>query len=248
MGAHVTASVIVGDRRACLDALVADVVGEHARATAERGRFSMAVPGGSVGVHAFPLLAALPLDWSRVDVFWVDERAVPPTDAESNFALAESLWLGPAGVPPHSIHRMPADEPDLTAAAAAYGDELIRVLGPSGPIDYVLLGVGPDGHVASLFPGHPAIAETKRQVVAIEDSPKPPARRLTLTLPALVSARRVAIAAFGGEKSRVLGEVFARGEAPLPVAMVLRQSARPLLVADRSAASGIPESARAGRG
>jgi 6-phosphogluconolactonase len=237
MGAGVIPNVIVGDRRASVEAIVSDVRAEHARATAECGRFSLAVPGGSVGTHAFPVLATLDLDWSCIDIFWVDERAVPPTDAESNFALADSLWLRPAGVPARSIHRMRADEPDLPAAAKAYGDELTRVLGSSRRLDYVLLGVGPDGHVASLFPGHPALNETDSTVVAIEDAPKPPPRRMTLTMPVLVSATRLLVAAFGDEKSRTLAQAFASEGASLPVAMALGQSARPLLVADEAAAS-----------
>jgi 6-phosphogluconolactonase len=94
--------------------------------------------------------------------------------------------------------------------------------------------------VASLFPGHPALLETKRSVVAIDDAPEPPARRLTLTLPVLASAARVVVAAFGESKASVLGEVLTREDSPLPVARVLRQAERPLLVADRAAASRIP--------
>jgi 6-phosphogluconolactonase len=135
---------------------------------------------------------------------------------------------------------MPADEPNLHAAAVAYAAELDRVLGRVGRFDFVLLGVGADGHVASLFPGHPALLETKRSVVAIDDAPEPPARRLTLTLPVLASAARVVVAAFGESKASVLGEVLTREDSPLPVARVLRQAERPLLVADRAAASRIP--------
>lgn len=230
---------IIGDRDACLDRLARDFRNEHARAAAERGHFAVAVPGGSVALHTFPVLASLDLDWSRIEVFWVDERAVPPTDRESNYRLAESLWLRPAGVPSQCVHRMPADEPDLHAAAVMYGDEISRVLGPSRRFDYVLLGVGPDGHVASLFPGHAALQETERSVVAIDDAPKLPPHRLTLTLPILTSAGRVAVVAFGESKAHVLGEACTREDSPLPVSQVLRRSARPLLVVDPAAGARI---------
>ena len=155
------------------------------------------------------------------------------------YALAEALWLKPAGAPAACVHRMPADEPDLHDAAIAYGNELARVIGASGRLDFVLLGVGPDGHVASLFPGHAALRESERSVVAVEDAPKLPMRRLTLTLPVLVSAARLVVAAFGDSKAQVLGEALTDEASPLPVAMVLRRSARSLLVADHAAASRI---------
>ena len=234
------ADVLVADRRACARAIAADVRAEFERAAAGRSHFSMAVPGGSVAVHVFPAIAALDLDWACVDVFWADERAVAPADAESNYKLAASLWLEPAGVPASSVHRMPADGPDLASAAAAYETELARTLGARGRLDYLLLGAGPDGHVASLFPGHAALEESVRTVVVVEDAPKPPARRLTLTMPVLVAARRVVVAAFGDEKAEMLGEIRAHGESPLPVAQVLRRSPRPWLVADEAAGARLP--------
>lgn len=228
--------IAVGDRDASVHTLVLDLHTEYERARAARGRFVLAIPGGSVGTAAFPAFATLDLDWTSIDLFWIDERAVPPTDSESNYALAELLWLTPARVPLHGVHRMRADQADLPAAAAAYGRELDRVLGPSGRLDFVLLGVGPDGHVASLFPGHSALRETQDRVVAIQDAPKPPPQRLTMTLPAIASARRVVVAAFGESKAAVLGEALSRNDSPLPVALVLRRADRPLLVADPAAA------------
>jgi 6-phosphogluconolactonase len=206
------------------------------RAMAGRGFFAMALPGGSVAVNCFPLLAALPLDWSKTQFFWVDERAVSASDPESNYALARDLWLERAGVPDASIHRMPADRPDLTAAAAAYAGELTSVLGAPARMDVVLLGVGPDGHVASLFPKHHALNEERALVTAVLDSPKPPPRRLTLTLPALAEAERVVVVAFGDSKAEALREAVERDDSPLPLARLLRRAKRPLVLADRAAA------------
>jgi 6-phosphogluconolactonase len=207
------------------------------RAIARRGFFSAAVPGGSVAVNCFPALAALPLDWRQLQCFWVDERSVAPSDPESNYGLARKLWLDPAGVPGTSIHRMPADAADLAAAATAYSEDLTNVLGPSAALDFVLLGVGPDGHVASLFPQHPALEYEDRLVAAVLDAPKPPPRRLTLTMPVLAGAERLVVVAFGEEKAEVLREAVERDDSPLPLAAVLRRSRRPLVLADRDAAS-----------
>lgn len=229
--------VRVAELDALLDELAVDFSGEVARATARRGFLSVALPGGSVATRGFPVLAALPLPWDRVHFFWVDERAVPPSDPESNYAVAHALWLDPAGVPPGSIHRMPADDPDLAAGAVAYGRELTRVLGEPARLDFVLLGVGPDGHVASLFPGHPALSEERRMVVPVMDAPKPPARRLTLTWPVLAGAERVVVVAFGESKARAMQEAIERRDSSLPVARVLRRAGRSLVLVDEAAAS-----------
>ena len=171
-----------------LDRLAADVSVEAAHARSRRGLFAMAVPGGSVGVHGFPVLATVLFDWDVTHIFWADERAVPASSPDSNFGLADSLWLRKSGASLSSLHPMNADTADLNAAAQTYGDELVRILGKTPRLDLVLLGVGPDGHVASLFPGHRALSEEHQPALPIVDAPKPPPRRLTLTLPMLTSA------------------------------------------------------------
>jgi 6-phosphogluconolactonase len=231
------AELHTGDRRDLLLAVARDFTTEWVRAVARRGFCSIAIPGGSVATTCFPALAALPLDWRQLRCFWVDERAVAPLDPESNYALAHNLWLAPAAIPPSSIHRMPADNPDLDAAAAAYSDVLTSVIGPPAILDFVLLGVGPDGHVASLFPNHPALDCANARVAAIVDAPKPPPRRLTLTMPVLTAAERVVVVAFGAEKAEALREALDRPDSPQPLATVLRRSKRALVLADREAAS-----------
>ena len=205
---------------------------EAARATAARGFFSVALPGGSVATTFFPRLAQTPVDWSRTHFFWADERAVPPTDPESNFDLARSLWLEPAHVPAAQIHRMEADASDLAAAAAAYSHTMARLLGSPPALDLALLGVGPDGHVGSLFPGHPLLGEESRWVAAVEDSPKPPPRRLTLTLPVLAAASLVVVAALDHSKAAVVREALERPESRLPLALVARRARRCLFLLD----------------
>jgi len=205
---------------------------EADRAIRARGFFALAVPGGSVGREFFPAFATLPLDWTKTRIFWVDERAVPPADFESNFGLARSAWLEPAGVPAECIHRMPADAGDLRAAARRYAANLESVLGVPAQLDLVLLGVGDDGHVASLFPDHAALAERTALVVPIDDAPKPPARRLTLTLPLLTSASLVVVAGFGASKAAVISEALQGTDSALPVALVLRHARRSLVLVD----------------
>lgn len=232
--AHAAPEVRVGDRAFVAERLAADVEAEARRS--RHGAFTIAIPGGSVASACFPRLAKLALDWSRVEVFWVDERAVPPTDSESNYRLARELWLDPASVPAGRIHRVPGEAADLGRAAREYARELIGLAGDPPRLDYVLLGVGPDGHVASLFPGHAAL-DDKGPVLAIDDAPKPPARRLTLSLPAITAARRVAFVAFGEAKADVMRAALQDQTSPLPVARVVRDAARCLVLLDREAAS-----------
>ena len=208
---------------------------EASAAIAARGRFSIAVPGGSVAVRFFPRLAAAAVDWSRTDFFQADERAVPPGDPDSNFAALSRLWLEPAGVPPARIHRMEGEDPDPNAAARRSAHDLTRTLGEPARLDVVLLGAGPDGHVASLFPDHPALRAT-RPAVAVHDSPKPPPGRLTLTLPVLTSARLVVIAVLGAEKAAMVRRWLGDPESDLPVARVARTAERVLLLLDPEAA------------
>ena len=199
------------------------------RARADGRALSLVVPGGSIARAFFPVLADAAIDWAMIDVFWSDERAVGSNHEDSNYRVANELLLSRVG---HArAHRMPADDPDLDAAARTYERELVRVLGDPPRFDVVLLGVGPDGHVCSLFPGHPALEEASRLVVAVTDSPKPPPRRLTLTLPALAGAE-IFIAAFGAEKRDAIREVLHAPASVLPVARAARAGAPTIFLLD----------------
>jgi 6-phosphogluconolactonase len=208
------------------------------RAQAARPLFTVALTGGSVATTCYPELSRTRCDWSRAAFFWGDERAVPPEHPDSNYGLARKLWFDPAGVPAASIHRMPAERPDLDEAARAYEDELAGALGRPPRLDLVLLGVGPDGHVCSLFPGHPVLSEEGRYVRAVEDSPKPPPRRLTLTLPALRAAGLLVVVALGEAKAAVLREALVDPASPLPLALALRGAAQAVVLLDPPAARG----------
>jgi len=199
--------------------------------------FSIAVSGGSVAREFLSRLVRLSLDWRHVLVFFVDERAVPPDDAESNARLAREAWLDRVPIPMANVHRMRGESLDLEEAARSYEREMGHALGAPPRLDVVLLGVGPDGHVGSLFPGKPSLEESRHCVVAVHDAPKPPAERLTLSLLAIARARTVVLAAFGSAKAQVVREALENDDSPLPAARALRSGARPIVLLDPEAAS-----------
>jgi 6-phosphogluconolactonase len=226
------------------EALAARLEEAAAEAIAGRGRFTIALPGGSAARQFFPRLARARVDWTRTDFFWSDERAVPPDDPESNYLLAQRLWLGPIAVPQANIHRLPAELPDLEAAAAAAEKELLDSLGDPPGLDWLWLGVGPDGHVASLFPGQPLLGEWVRFVAPVYDSPKPPAARLTFTLPTVAAARFLVVTALGSGKASALATALRDPDSRLPLALALAAAERSWLLLDPAAAEGVPPSLR----
>jgi 6-phosphogluconolactonase len=208
-------------------------------ALAARGRFRVALAGGSTPRALYAhLSAARDLDWSRTDVFFGDERSVGPDDPQSNYRMARETLLQPAAVPPENVRRMRGEDPDLDAAARDYETALRG--SAAGPLDLALLGMGGDGHTASLFPGTAALDEERRLCVAV-DVPKLQTRRLTLTYPALLGAREVLFLVAGPDKADTLREVLgdARDARRWPSQALLRRAApRPaLLFCDRAAAS-----------
>jgi len=157
------------------------------------GARSLVLAGGTSPQRCYELLSHMDIEWGRVTVLFGDERCVPPDHPDSNYRMARESLLD--RVSPASVHRMPAElGPDEGAGLYAH------IVASVAPLDVVTLGVGEDGHTASLFPGHPALKATAL-VVGIRDSPKPPPQRVTLTLPALQSARRVIILATGAGKA-----------------------------------------------
>lgn len=208
-------------------------------AIAARGRFAIALPGGSAADAFFGRLAECRVDWQRTDFFWSDERAVPAGDPRSNFVLAQRLWLRPAGVPAERLHRLRGEMDDLDRAAAVGEAELLECLGESKRLDWLWLGVGEDGHVASLFPGRPLLEESIRHVAAEPASPKPPTGRLTLTFAAVAAARQVVVTALGEAKARAVGEALDHPGSPLPLARALAAGREAWLLLDEAAAREI---------
>jgi len=229
-------STIVVDELPGLRRAVAKEFAEQARrAIAGRGRFLVALPGGSVADRFFPTLAALDLDWSRMEFFWIDERAVPPDDPESNYARASTLWLTRARVSASHIHRMRGEDPDLERAARSAEEELIAIAGNPPRLDLVLAGGGEDGHVASIFSGGTGLQPCPL-VAAVYDAPKPPPRRLTLTMPVLARAERVVVAALGQSKAKAIREALKEKDCATPLAHLLRVAQSSIVILDNEAA------------
>lgn len=198
-----------------------DLVGGTLDRGAEAGNqphmFSCGLTGGSAALIFLGALREASLDWSRVTLFWGDERAVPPDSPDSNYGLAEQMLLKPLGANAPAAVRMQAELPDMTFAAKQYS----KALPPA--LDLLILGVGDDGHVCSLFPGHKGLQVTGTYVTAITDSPKPPPRRLTLTLTYVVRARNIWIVAVGERKRLLLQRAIAGDPVTTPVELVVAQ-------------------------
>jgi 6-phosphogluconolactonase len=176
---------------------------EIAKALGEGSR-TLVLAGGTTPARCYQLLAEMEVEWGRVTVLFGDERCVRPDHPDSNYRMARETLLDK--VAPATVHRMPAElGPDEGAA------EYSRVV-KEVPLDVVILGVGEDGHTASLFPGHPVL-NAKGWVAGVRDSPKPPPERVTLTLPALRVARHVLILATGKGKADAVARAK-RGEVP----------------------------------
>lgn len=177
------------------------------QALAGGGRASLALSGGKTTGSIYRALAAKPLPWERVDFYFADERCVPPDHPDSNYLLVEDTLLRPVKARPEQVFRMEGERPDREAAARDYDKKLPPVL------DVVVLGMGEDGHTASLFPGHSALEEKQRRVLAVV-GPKPPPWRLTLTLPVLNGARKVLGVVSGAGKQDAVRRVLAGEDLP----------------------------------
>jgi 6-phosphogluconolactonase len=207
-------------------ARVAELLAEHARQASE-----IVLTGGSSPGRAYQLAAELEPDWSRAGVWWGDERCVPPDDENSNFGLARRTLLDRLDSRPR-VHRIRGEE-NPEAAAAAYEDQLRGTT-----LDFLLLGLGPDGHVASLFPNAPALRERDRLVITAEPQLEPMIERITLTVPALTSARTVVFLVTGEEKAEAVDRALAGPAAPsVPGSLVRSVHGRTLAILDEQAAS-----------
>jgi 6-phosphogluconolactonase len=193
---------------------------------------SCALSGGSTALMFLGALRDAQVDWSRISLFWVDERAVPPDDPDSNYGMANRVLLAPLGRQAPRAFRMPAEHPDLGEAAVHYDRILAREL-RGAPLDLAILGVGEDGHICSLFPGHRALMAEGR-VVAVDDAPKPPSRRLSLTLGYLKQTRQIWVVVIGPRKRDVLQAAIQRTGPSTPLDLLLSQAKDVTVFTDQS--------------
>ena len=184
---------------------------------------SCALSGGGTALIFLSALRNADVDWRKILLFWADERAVAPDDPESNFGLAERMLLSPLGAKAPRAIRMPADTPDLGQAASWYDDALATEL-DGAPLDLAILGVGEDGHIASLFPGHNALTQNELRAVAVEDAPKPPRRRLSMTMRYLLQSKQIWVIAIGPRKLPVLQAAINKKSNSTPLDLVMRNA------------------------
>jgi len=246
-----TAVVVHADPALLAHAAAARLAVRLLDAQAVRGFASVGLTGGGIAAKLYEALRESPardaVDWSRVDFWWGDERFLPAGDPERNETQARAALLDSLPLDPARVHAMPAsdgpDGNDPEAAAARYADELAAAARPGNArlphFDVLLLGVGEDGHVASVFPEHPVAYET-RPVSAVRGSPKPPPNRITLTLSAINTAEEVWLIAAGEGKANAVGMALAGGGGPVQVpAAGVRGVERTFWLLDRGAAARI---------
>ena len=227
------------------EAAAKEIVAIARHSLADRGRFTIALTGGNTPKRTHQLLAKRhrgEIDWARTDILFGDERFVPADDPRSNHRMARETLLDPAGIPAEQVHAIPTNVASVAAASERYERTLREILANHrgvAAIDLVLLGVGPDGHTASLFPGSPALLERERWTRAV-DAPttvQPAVPRITVTFPFLSTARNVLFLVAGEDKRPVLTEIL--GDAPsarrYPASLVA-PAGRTLWMIERAAA------------
>ncbi len=222
-------------------AAAAEFAAQASQAVRAHGRFTVALSGGSTPKTLYTLLSTKPgIPWDNIFFFWGDERHVPPDDPESNYRMVNEALLSKVPVPPQNIYRIRAEEKDADAAALQYEQALKDFFhlsnGQFPRFDLILLGIGPDGHTASLFPGTAALAETRRLVVA-NRVPKFNTDRLTFTFPVLDAAACVMFLASGKDKAPILHEILENSAAGLPSQNVRPGDGKLVWFVDEAAAS-----------
>lgn len=243
---HATAKVLAAATAARLVTRIVDI-------QTASGSASVVLTGGGTGIAVLRQLAgthtAAAVDWRRLDIYWGDERFLPSGHPDRNETQAREALLDHVGVDPGRVHPMGAsdgpwgDDPD--AAAQAYEDLLMHRLrpedrGPAPSFDICCLGVGEDGHVASVFPGSPAVYETERAVIGVRGSPKPPPTRITLTLPAIRCAAEVWLIVSASEKAAAVTMALGGGgEVQVPASGATGRR-RTLWLLDRAAGAKLP--------
>jgi 6-phosphogluconolactonase len=253
MSSGATGSLAKVEIFADLEAMSRAAARLFARACAEskssKREFTVALSGGSTPRSLYLLLGSgyymRALDWRRVHIFWADERCVPPDHEQSNFKLASDTFLSRVAIPPENVHRIKGEEP-AEQAASRYEDALRTFFGASvmPAFDLILLGMGEDGHTASLFPGSPALAEKKRVAVAAVAKQPPQVNRVTLTLPILNNGHRIVFLVSGSAKARILQEILTGTETKrnYPAGLVESANGELTWFIDKAAAAFLPSS------
>jgi 6-phosphogluconolactonase len=245
---------IFPDLAAASAAAADEILRSAAGAVRERGRFRWVISGGRTPLPLFERLGGphgRGLPWGSTDVFFADERCVSPRDPASNYAAARRAFLGRVPIPRSRVHRIRGELRPASRAAKEYarllGSLPARSTATTSCFDLVLLGIGPDGHTASLFPHAPALRERRRTVVAVPRAGQPPfVPRVTMTLPALGSSREVLFLVAGKDKSEALRGIFRAstgGSSRWPAGRVSSRGTVQWLI-DRDAAEGLPAALR----
>jgi 6-phosphogluconolactonase len=241
--------VIAADGPTLAEAVAARFLSRVSKRVEEGKLAHVSLTGGAMGSAVLAAAARSSrlqtIDWSRVHFWWSDERFVPQADADRNEKQARAALLDALAIPAANIHAPAASGEglELDAAAAAYADELARFPGSEGAwpsFDVCFLGVGPDGHIASLFPDRPEIQITDRAVVAVRDSPKPPPERVTMTRPVINSSKRVWMVLSGGDKAAALGLALAGASYATVPAAGAKGRKRTVFFVDEAAAAQVP--------
>jgi 6-phosphogluconolactonase len=239
----------IADDPSALAEIAAQEMLEVARAAvASRGRFTVALAGGSTPRATYRRLAQPPLaalmPWDRTFVFFGDERGVAPDHPESNYGMAHTALLSLVPIPAERVFRIPGERADPDAVAAEYARMLAAVMGVRRGevprLDLVVLGLGVDGHTASLFPGSPVLKETFRTVAAVHAAAASIPQRFTLTYPILNAAACVIYLVSGAEKAKVVKAALGDHSRGLPAALVRPSDGRLLWILDRAAAALLP--------
>ena len=208
--------------------LVAERLAEQARTGG-----NIVLTGGSTPRHAYEIAAELESDWGKTELWWGDERCVPPDDQRSNYGMAKAALLDRLQGPPAAVHRMQG-ELDRDDAVAEYRHELLDI----GPFDLVLMGLGPDGHVASLFPNFPTLDITGRDVVGSQSGYEPFIDRISLTLPRLCNTHELLFLATGEDKAEAVAHAFAgKPSHATPGSLARSTEGTTRAILDRAAAS-----------
>jgi 6-phosphogluconolactonase len=193
-------------------------------ARGQRGVAHLALSGGSTPKRTYELLVDALADWGGVEIWFADERCVSPEDEESNYRMAAETLLRPAKIDPARVHRMEG-ELGPEEGARSYADQLRMHISPTLPVlDLIALGIGPDGHVASLFPGAPTLDAGEQAIcLPVHDSPKPPPERITLSLAVLRAARRCLLLATGAGKADAIAAALAEPTNHVPASLLVRE-------------------------